>query len=161
MPLTQSRPTLPQVLVLLEGASLFIRLRELARVEDKYTVVQALLTMEVVVNHRHTWSPDDTTTNAVLSMIWSITSYVQSPYHWILTETLSHYAWWLMCTNPCGYPPRAWRLQIGPREFCVCMVCRCICLHFHMSGMHSSAFPSVHVHRYICIKLNMSARGNF
>ncbi len=34
-PLTQSRPTLRQVLVLLEGASLLIRLRELARAEDK------------------------------------------------------------------------------------------------------------------------------
>ncbi|PBK81012.1 hypothetical protein ARMGADRAFT_1091664 [Armillaria gallica] len=34
-PLTQSRPTLPQVLVLLERESLFIRLREQARAEDK------------------------------------------------------------------------------------------------------------------------------
>ncbi|PBK86184.1 hypothetical protein ARMGADRAFT_1086927 [Armillaria gallica] len=34
-PLTQSRPTLPQLLALLEGESLLIRLRELARAEDK------------------------------------------------------------------------------------------------------------------------------
>ncbi len=150
----QSRPTLPQVLVLLEGASLFICLRELARVEDKYIVVQALLTMEVASNHRHTWSPDDTTKNTVLSMTGSSTSYVQSPYYCILTETLSHYALGLMCINLHGYIPRVSWFKIGPREFC-------ICLHVHVSQMHSSAFISICVSHYIWIKLNMSVRGNF
>ncbi len=48
----------------------------------------------------------------------------------------------------------------GPREFCVCVLRGCVHLHFFRVWMRSSAFISLRVRHYICVKLNMNASIN-
>ncbi len=54
-----------------------------------------------------------------------------------------------------------YRLWLGPREFCICMVRGCVFLRFNVFPMRSSALSSVRVHCYVCVKSNMNTREIF